>query len=331
MPGKAKKFKMTLPIQITGMVFWGLLLVCSLLAVIVLQQLETDFVSSNQEETLILSYEIEEIVEQYSMPPALNHAEDKIREKIQERLNTFGFHAVRLYEGDTSFSIGTTGEDDELYEYSLSYFPLDSSNPHVIKLEVYCANVKTVISELRKKILLAIGLGVLVFVLFLQLVLRKILSRPFHKMISTAEQFSQGKEDVLFDEKRPDEFGYLGKFINDAIKAILSHKNDLVLALERVSASEIALNLEKERAEVTLYSITDSVITVDINSQIVYMNPAGEKLLGSESQDVIGKPFDKVFNIVEESTGKVIDDLLKKLLLNRQDLSFTRTFITYNT
>ena len=71
MQGKAKKFKMILPIQITGMVFWGLLLVCSLLAVIILQKLETDFVSNNQDETLILSYEIEEIVEQYSMPPAL--------------------------------------------------------------------------------------------------------------------------------------------------------------------------------------------------------------------------------------------------------------------
>lgn len=315
MQGKAKKFKMTLPIQITGMVFWGLLLVCSLLAVIVLQQLETDFISNNQEETLILSYEIEEIVEQYSMPPALNHAEDRIRGKIQERMNAFGFHAVRLYEGDTSLSVGSIGENDELYEYSLSYYPLDATNPYVIKLEVYCANVKTVISELRKKILLSIGLGVFVYVLFLQLVLRKILSRPFRKMISTAEQFSQGKEDVLFDEQRPDEFGYLGKFINDAIKAILSHKNDLVLALERVSASEIALSLEKERAEVTLYSITDSVITVDINSQIVYMNPAGEKILGSESQDVIGKSFEKVFNIVEESSGEVIDDLLKNCFL----------------
>ena len=79
-------------------------------------------------------------------------------------------------------------------------------------------------------------------------------------------------EDVRFDEKRADEFGYLGKFINNAIETILAHKNELVMTLERASASEIALGIEKERAEVTLSSITESVVTVDINECIVYLN-----------------------------------------------------------
>lgn len=313
MQGNAKKFKMTLPVQITGMVFLGLLLVCSLLAVIILHRSETALVNYNGEQALLLSYEIEKIVEQYSIPPVLEHASGRIRAKIHARLQEFSFHAVRLHENSTILSIGVTDEDDELYEYTLSYFPLDSNKLHTIKLEVYCSNVNKVISALRKKTLLSIGLGIFVFVLFLQVVLRKMLSRPFDKMISTAEQFSQGKEDVLFDEQRPDEFGYLGKFINDAIAAVLLHKNELVQALERVSISETALNQEKERAEVTLYSITDTVVTVDINKNIAYMNPAGEKLLGLKAEGVIGKAFEKVLNIVEENTGSVIDDLLKNV------------------
>ncbi len=39
-----------------------------------------------------------------------------------------------------------------------------------------------------------------------------------------------------------------------------------------------ALQLEKERAQITLESIGDGVITIDVAGAIVYMNPAAEGL-----------------------------------------------------
>jgi PAS domain-containing protein len=39
-----------------------------------------------------------------------------------------------------------------------------------------------------------------------------------------------------------------------------------------------ALQLEKERAQITLESIGDGVITTDVNGAIAYMNPAAESL-----------------------------------------------------
>ncbi|MCK4705727.1 MAG: diguanylate cyclase, partial [Gammaproteobacteria bacterium] len=119
-----------------------------------------------------------------------------------------------------------------------------------------------------------------------------------------------GKEGVRFDETRNDEFGYLGKFINDAIDTILKHKNDLELALERASAYEIELTIEKEHADVTLSSITDTVVTVDVDERIVYINPAGEKLLGNESSSFYGKPFKEVFNIANENAISLETDPL---------------------
>jgi diguanylate cyclase (GGDEF)-like protein/PAS domain S-box-containing protein len=207
-------------------------------------------------------------------------------------------------------SIGEIEDDDDVYEYTLHYFPSGSNELHSIRLELYCTSAKETISELRKNFLLSIGIGVFVFGLFLQRVLQKMLSAPFQKMVTTAEQFSKGKEDVRFDEQRADEFGYLGKFINNAIDAILSHKNELLVALERAADSEIELGIEKERAEVTLHSITDSVVTVDIEECIAYLNPAAEILLGCGIKEVSGKKFRKVFNVVEENTGDVIDDAL---------------------
>ncbi|HHJ36016.1 MAG TPA: EAL domain-containing protein, partial [Gammaproteobacteria bacterium] len=201
-------------------------------------------------------------------------------------------------------------EDDDVYRYTLHYYPQDSTELHAVKIELYCTNSSTVISDIRKNFLLFIGLGIFIFGMLLQRILQKMLSEPFQKMVLTAEKFSTGDEAIRFDESRADEFGYLGKFINNAINAILLHKNELVQALERASASEVALGLEKERAEVTLHSITDSVVTVDIDECLVYMNPAGEKLLACSNEDIKGRSFKQVFNIVDESTGNLINDPL---------------------
>lgn len=315
MQGKEQKFEVKLPARITGLVFWGLVFIGLLIAVIILQQAESDLIEESHRDTLIISYEIEEIAEEFSEPPVLQKASGRIRAKILEHIEEFGFHAARLYEDDYVVSIGEIEDNDDLYEYTLHYFPSDSSELHEIRLELYCTNTKETISEMRKNFLLSIGVGVFVFGLFLQRLLQKMLSSPFQKMVTTAEQFSQGKEAVRFDEKRSDEFGYLGKFINNAIDAILAHKNEVVIALERASASEIELGIEKERAEVTLHSITDSVVTVDINECIAYLNPAAEKLLGCKIKEVSGKEFRKVFNIVEESTGDAIDDALHECFI----------------
>ena len=310
MQGEEQKFEVKLPARITGLVFWGLVFVGLLLAVIILQQAESDLIAESYRDTLIISYEIEEIAEEFSEAPVLENASGRIRAKILEHIDDFGFHAARLYEDGLSISIGEIEDKDDIYEYTLHYFPMNSNELHEIKLELYCTNTKETISEIRKNFLLSIGIGVFVFGLFLQRILQKMLSSPFQKMVTTAEKFSKGDEDVRFDEGRADEFGYLGKFINNAIGTILSNKNELILALERAAASEIALGIEKERAEVTLHSITDSVVTVDINECIAYMNPAAEKLLGCSIKEVSGVEFKKIFNIVEESTGDAINDAL---------------------
>lgn len=318
MQGDDHKFEVKLPARITGLVFWGLVFVGLLLAVIILQQAEENLISDNFKDTLMVSYEIEEIVEEFSQPPVLENASGRIRAKLREHMEKFNFHAVRLYEGNESIFIGEFAEGDALYEYTLNYFPENSSESHKIRLELYSTNIKEAIADIRKNFLLSIGFGVFVFGLFLQRVLQKMLSSPFQKMVATAEQFSQGNEDARFDDQRQDEFGYLGKFINNAIDSILSNKNELLRALERAAASEIALGVEKERAEVTLHSITDSVITVDINECIVYLNPVGEKLLGMNVKEVFGLKFKQVFNIVDENTGDAVADLLHECFLTGQ-------------
>jgi len=316
MQGEEQKFEVKLPTRITGLVFWGLVFVGLLVAVIALHQIEKDLVFESQKNTFLISYQLEEVFEEYSEPPVLEKTSGRIRNILLGHLEEFDFHAVRLYEGDEIMSLGEVQTDDDVYKYTLHYYPKNSKVAHEVRLELYRTNVKDTVSAIRKNFLLSIGFGVFVFGLFLQSVLQRMLSSPFQKMVATAEKFSEGDENVRFDEQRQDEFGYLGKFINNAIDTILSNKNKLILALERAASSEIALGIEKERADVTLDSITDSVITVDINERIVYMNPAAEKLLGVTVSQVSGTEFNSVFNIVEENTGDSVEDSLHQSFLS---------------
>ena len=82
MHGKTPKFEVKLPVRIAGLVFWGLAFVGILLAMIVLQDAETKLLLQNKKDTLIISYEIEEIIELYSEAPVMENASDHIREKV---------------------------------------------------------------------------------------------------------------------------------------------------------------------------------------------------------------------------------------------------------
>lgn len=65
---------------------------------------------------------------------------------------------------------------------------------------------------------------------------------------------------------------------------------------------------EKERAEVTLYSIGDAVITTNAHAHIEYLNPVAERLTGWTNATAHGQPSAEIFNIINEHTGALLDN-----------------------
>ncbi|MFO1428774.1 MAG: EAL domain-containing protein [Candidatus Competibacteraceae bacterium] len=82
---------------------------------------------------------------------------------------------------------------------------------------------------------------------------------------------------------------------------------------ERKQAEE-ALSKEKERAQVTLHSIGDAVITTDADGIVQYLNPVAERLTGWTTAAAQGQPLAQVFNIVNEETRQAISDPVKRCL-----------------
>jgi diguanylate cyclase (GGDEF)-like protein/PAS domain S-box-containing protein len=68
--------------------------------------------------------------------------------------------------------------------------------------------------------------------------------------------------------------------------------------LERSAYAE-ALFLQKERAQVTLNSIGDAVVSTDVAGNVTYLNPVAESMTGWSLQEASGRPLQEVLRIID--------------------------------
>ncbi|MBK9530560.1 MAG: PAS domain S-box protein [Chitinophagaceae bacterium] len=74
------------------------------------------------------------------------------------------------------------------------------------------------------------------------------------------------------------------------------------------------LQLQKEHLGVTLKSISEGLITTGKDGKIIYMNPSAEKLTGWKNRDVKNKLLQSVYNVKNEETGKLIDNIVTRII-----------------
>jgi diguanylate cyclase (GGDEF)-like protein/PAS domain S-box-containing protein len=72
--------------------------------------------------------------------------------------------------------------------------------------------------------------------------------------------------------------------------------------------------MEKERAQITLHSIGDGVITTDTRGCIDYMNPVAEALTGWRYHQAMGLSMEAVLHLEDEQSGLVIPDPAQRCL-----------------
>ena len=89
-------------------------------------------------------------------------------------------------------------------------------------------------------------------------------------------------------------------------------------AVERKSIQE-ALFEEQERAQVTLDCIGDGVISTDVSGNITFLNIVAEKLTGWSLHEVVGRPMNTAFRVLNGNTRKVISNpMIKASSQNRR-------------
>jgi diguanylate cyclase (GGDEF)-like protein/PAS domain S-box-containing protein len=110
----------------------------------------------------------------------------------------------------------------------------------------------------------------------------------------------------------------------------LTHYAGYILDITSRKQTEFDLEEARERAQLTLHSIADAVITTDVNGQIEYLNPRAEKLTGWENQIARGVSLSRVFCLFDEESQLSLENPVKQclqhgeIIKSRSDASLAR-------
>ena len=92
--------------------------------------------------------------------------------------------------------------------------------------------------------------------------------------------------------------------------------------IERAANAE-ALFEEKERAQVTLNSIGDAVMSTDVWGNVTYLNAVAEVLTGWTSEEAQSRPLEEVFNIIDADTREVMPNPMQLAIGQNKTVGLT--------
>ena len=101
------------------------------------------------------------------------------------------------------------------------------------------------------------------------------------------------------------------------VSAWINRKKQLIEQAKRTKVISEKLAQEKERAQVTLDSIVDAVITTDKEGNILSMNPVAEQLIGVFEEDAQHKNACLFFKLINEKTRKSVSCPISECLQSR--------------
>ena len=113
-----------------------------------------------------------------------------------------------------------------------------------------------------------------------------------------------GKQIVVLENSRA---------IVDDDGTVIAHEGTITDITDRKRA-ETRVFEEKERAEVTLQSIGDGVITTDADGNIDYINPVAQDLTGWDMRGARGKPVSDIMTSVNEHTRATCENPVERCL-----------------
>jgi diguanylate cyclase (GGDEF)-like protein/PAS domain S-box-containing protein len=113
-----------------------------------------------------------------------------------------------------------------------------------------------------------------------------VLSGPEHEGIAE-RAVQRGAQDYILDNQLD------GSSLLKAVRNML----------ERTAIAEASF-VEKERAQVTLNSIGDAVISTDITGKVTYLNQVAETMTGWSTAQALGHSFSEVFRIIDSTNAE---------------------------
>lgn len=102
--------------------------------------------------------------------------------------------------------------------------------------------------------------------------------------------------------------GHLEEIVAQRTNMLAQANLQLLDEIARRKLIERKLSEQKERAQVTLASIGDAVITTDAQGNVVYLNPVAESLCGWDAGEARGKPIAAIIRLLNEATRSAVEN-----------------------
>jgi diguanylate cyclase (GGDEF)-like protein/PAS domain S-box-containing protein len=119
------------------------------------------------------------------------------------------------------------------------------------------------------------------------------------------------------------------RVVRDSQGRVTGYEGTLTDITERKKA-ETAVFQAKERAQVTLQSIGDAVITTDFEGRIDYMNPVAESLTGWENREAQTQLIGDVLTVVDEATREASENPVMRCLREGRVLGLSEHTVLVN-
>ncbi|OWZ83500.1 ATP-binding protein [Natranaerobius trueperi] len=116
----------------------------------------------------------------------------------------------------------------------------------------------------------------------LGIILSRTITRPVQVVTQTAQAMAQGDFNQRIEVKSDDEIGNLGKMFN-----YLAYRLDHTLK---------EISSEKAKVEAILTQMSDGVIAVNRNREIIHINPAAEKMLDLDGEKLINHSAEPIID-----------------------------------
>jgi PAS domain S-box-containing protein len=139
------------------------------------------------------------------------------------------------------------------------------------------------ISKTRLNLFLLSGFAILLGILGSIFFARRI-TRPISKLVDTSISAAQGNLDLSIHIHTGDEIEELGRNFNYMIGQIRLQRTELEKRLREITSL-------KAYTDNVLASMTNGLMTVDLENRIVTLNEMAEQILGRRRQEIEGFPF----------------------------------------
>lgn len=299
----------SLPTKITVIVFWGLIWAGVVISLIILKDIEQQLSNKHISNSERIIHDIEQRIK---ATPDLSLA--ALNPELMRLVDKYELNGVEIITDNESSVSGNIGLEMPTSRREIVIAPSQKGEEYRrIVITAFHPDLEKAVFNERKKVFVTMAAAMLLYGFLLMLVLKRILTKPFVSMIETAQEVTKGNSDVRFDEERQDEFGYLAKFVNKVMDQLFQEQNKLFE--------------EKERAEITLHSIGDAVITTNEVGQIIYLNPVALQLTGWDKSEVINKPISSVMTIINDRNDEGMANPVEACLKTGQAITMTENTV----